>query len=52
MHPDTSLRAVNTASAPIDDDLPDSKQPESVAAVLKVFAILQALSERNETGVS
>lgn len=53
MHPDTShIRAVNTASAPIDDDLPDSKQPESVAAVLKVFAILQALSERNETGVS
>lgn len=30
----------------------DSKQPESVAAVLKVFAILQALSERNETGIS
>ncbi|WP_269532897.1 DNA-binding transcriptional regulator KdgR [Chitinimonas sp. BJYL2] len=33
------------------DDI-DSKQPESVAAVLKVFAILQALSERNESGLS
>ena len=33
-----------------DDD--DARQPESVAAVLKVFAILQALSERNETGIS
>jgi IclR family transcriptional regulator, KDG regulon repressor len=36
----------------MDDDSLDSKQPESVAAVLKVFAILQALGERNETGVS
>lgn len=36
----------------MDDDTQDSKQPESVAAVLKVFAILQALSERNETGIS
>ena len=36
----------------MDDDARDSKQPESVAAVLKVFAILQALSERNETGIS
>jgi IclR family KDG regulon transcriptional repressor len=36
----------------MDDDSYDAKQPESVAAVLKVFAILQALSERNETGIS
>ncbi|MCX2860871.1 DNA-binding transcriptional regulator KdgR [Paucibacter sp. PLA-PC-4] len=37
----------------MDDDLNDGKQqPESVAAVLKVFAILQALSERSETGIS
>jgi IclR family KDG regulon transcriptional repressor len=36
----------------MDDDARNSKQPESVAAVLKVFAILQALSERNETGIS
>ncbi|MBI3369516.1 MAG: helix-turn-helix domain-containing protein, partial [Burkholderiales bacterium] len=36
----------------MDDDAYDAKQPESVAAVLKVFAILQALSERNETGIS
>jgi IclR family transcriptional regulator, KDG regulon repressor len=36
----------------MDDDSFDPKQPESVAAVLKVFAILQALSERDETGVS
>ncbi|MBI5257743.1 MAG: DNA-binding transcriptional regulator KdgR [Burkholderiales bacterium] len=36
----------------MDDELSDSKQPESVAAVLKVFAILQALSERDETGIS
>lgn len=36
----------------MEDDSIDSKQPESVAAVLKVFAILQALSERNETGIS
>lgn len=36
----------------MDDDSFDSKQPESVAAVLKVFAILQALGERNETGIS
>ncbi len=38
-----------------DDDLiSDGKQssPESVAAVLKVFAILNALGERNETGIS
>ncbi|RZT91957.1 DNA-binding transcriptional regulator KdgR [Rivibacter subsaxonicus] len=37
----------------MDDDLNDGRQgPESVAAVLKVFAILQALSERSETGIS
>lgn len=37
----------------MDDDLNDGKQaPESVAAVLKVFAILQALSEQRETGIS
>ena len=30
----------------------DARQPESVAAVLKVFALLQALSENNETGIS
>jgi IclR family KDG regulon transcriptional repressor len=34
------------------DDTYDAKQPESVAAVLKVFALLQALSENNETGIS
>ncbi len=36
----------------MDDDSYDARQPESVAAVLKVFAILQSLSERNETGIS
>ncbi len=36
----------------MDDDSLDAKQPESVAAVLKVFAILQALSEQRETGIS
>lgn len=36
----------------MEDDAYDARQPESVAAVLKVFAILQALSERNETGIS
>lgn len=34
------------------DDFNFERQPESVAAVLKVFAILQALAERNDTGVS
>lgn len=34
------------------DDSYDIRQPESVAAVLKVFALLQALSENNETGIS
>ena len=36
----------------MDDEPYDARQPESVAAVLKVFAILQALSERDETGIS
>lgn len=36
----------------MDDDLNESKQPESVAAVLKVFAVLQALGERSDMGVS
>ena len=43
------------SSSSSDDDLiSDGKQssPESVAAVLKVFAILNALGERNETGIS
>jgi IclR family KDG regulon transcriptional repressor len=35
-----------------EDDTSEYKQPESVAAVLKVFGILQALSERPETGIS
>jgi IclR family KDG regulon transcriptional repressor len=35
-----------------DDSIEGSKQPESVAAVLKVFAILQALSEQRELGIS
>ncbi len=36
----------------MDDDSFDPRQPESVAAVLKVFAILQSLADRNETGIS
>ena len=36
----------------MDDDSLDSKQPESVAAVLKTFGLLQALAERSETGIS
>ncbi|MEO8807844.1 MAG: DNA-binding transcriptional regulator KdgR [Burkholderiaceae bacterium] len=36
----------------MDGEPLDPKQPESVAAVLKVFAILQALSERSESGIS
>lgn len=36
----------------MDDDLIDAKQPESVAAVLKVFAILQSLADRSDCGVS
>lgn len=36
----------------MDDDLNDARRPDSVAAVLKVFAILESLADRNETGVS
>ena len=36
----------------MDEEFTDGKQPESVAAVLKVFAILQALSQREEIGIS
>jgi IclR family KDG regulon transcriptional repressor len=36
----------------MDDDRDDPRQPESVAAVLKVFAILQALAEKGELGIS
>ena len=36
----------------MDDEFVEGKQPESVAAVLKVFAILQALAQRSETGIS
>lgn len=36
----------------MDDDIGDSKQPESVAAVLKVFAILNALGERSDIGIT
>ena len=36
----------------MDEELNDSRQPESVAAVLKVFAIMQSLADRNETGIS
>ena len=39
-------------SKQLEDDAADSRQPESVAAVLKVFAILQSLAERDETGIS
>jgi IclR family KDG regulon transcriptional repressor len=36
----------------MDDDSYDSRQLESVAAVLKVFAIQQALAERSDIGIS
>jgi IclR family KDG regulon transcriptional repressor len=36
----------------MDADPFDPKQPDSVAAVLKVFAILQALGENADTGIS
>jgi len=36
----------------MDDDSLESKQPESVAAVLKTFGLLQALADRSETGIS
>ena len=38
--------------AALEDDGSFSKQPESVAAVLKVFALLQILAERGEAGLS
>ncbi len=44
--------ARTTTMSTIEDDTSEYKQPESVAAVLKVFGILQALSERPETGIS
>jgi IclR family KDG regulon transcriptional repressor len=36
----------------MDEEPVDGRQPESVAAVLKVFAILQALSQRSEIGIT
>lgn len=36
----------------MDDELKESRQPQSVSAVLRVFAVLQALSERSEIGIS
>ena len=36
----------------LEQDLFSSRQPESVAAVLKVFALLQTLGERGEVGLS
>lgn len=36
----------------MDDDSLAGKQPESVAAVLKTFGLLQALADRNESGIS
>ena len=36
----------------MDEDIGDAKQPESVAAVLKVFAILNALGERSDIGIT
>jgi IclR family transcriptional regulator, KDG regulon repressor len=35
-----------------DEDTNDARQPESVAAVLRVFAVLQALSEEDEMGLT
>lgn len=46
------MRSTNLKQTPAEDDGYDSKQPESVAAVLKVFAILQALGERQDVGIS
>ena len=46
------MQSKQVVPKPMEDDVYDARQPESVAAVLKVFAILQALSERNETGIS
>jgi IclR family KDG regulon transcriptional repressor len=36
----------------MEDDAFDAKQPESVAAVLKVFAILQAIADSGDAGIS
>jgi IclR family KDG regulon transcriptional repressor len=36
----------------MDDELSDPKQPGSVAAVVKVFGLLQALADHHETGIS
>ncbi len=36
----------------MEDESAGTRQPESVAAVLKTFGLLQALSERSETGIS
>ncbi len=36
----------------MDVDSSDSKQPESVAGVLKTFLLLEALADRSETGIS
>ncbi len=36
----------------MEDDSLDAKQPESVAAVLKVFAVLQALAESQQLGIT
>jgi IclR family KDG regulon transcriptional repressor len=48
----TALKRQPEEIKTMEDDAYDARQPESVAAVLKVFAILQALSERNEIGIS
>ena len=40
------------AASSDDDSLDNRQQPESVAAVLKVFTILQALAEHDDAGVS
>ena len=45
------LSVIQTASI-MDSDSDDARLPEPVAAVLKVFANLQARSERNETGIN
>jgi len=36
----------------MNDESLNAKQPESVAAVLKTFGLLQALADRSETGIS
>ncbi|MBS1157199.1 MAG: DNA-binding transcriptional regulator KdgR [Proteobacteria bacterium] len=49
---DRSQAVVKQSDAPADELLEDSRQPESVAAVLKVFGILQALADQRAIGVS